>query len=89
MGFEPTTHCWASDFESDRWPIRLPSGSALSNVGRTPAALKFGTALSGLHAHHAARRVSLAGRLQRFCRKSTACRQGTSVTATTTSPALP
>ncbi len=25
MGFEPTTHCWASDFESDRWPIRLPS----------------------------------------------------------------
>jgi hypothetical protein len=25
MGFEPTTHCWASDFESDRWPVRLPS----------------------------------------------------------------
>ena len=25
MGFEPTTHCWASDFESDRWPIRLSS----------------------------------------------------------------
>lgn len=52
MGFEPTTHCWASDFESDRWPIRLPSESATndSNVGRTPAALKFGTALCGLHA---------------------------------------
>jgi hypothetical protein len=27
MGFEPTTHCWASDFESDRWPVRLSSGS--------------------------------------------------------------
>jgi hypothetical protein len=26
-GFEPQTHCWASDFESDRWPIRLPSVS--------------------------------------------------------------
>ena len=26
MGFEPTTPCGASDFESDRWPIRLPSG---------------------------------------------------------------
>ena len=25
MGFEPTIHCWTSDFESDRWPIRLPS----------------------------------------------------------------
>jgi hypothetical protein len=25
MGFEPTTHCWASDFESDRWPVRLSS----------------------------------------------------------------
>ena len=24
-GFEPSTHCWASDFESDRWPIRIPS----------------------------------------------------------------
>ncbi len=29
MGFEPTTHCWASDFESDRWPIRLPSEDEL------------------------------------------------------------
>jgi len=27
MGFEPTTPCGASDFESDRWPIRLPSSS--------------------------------------------------------------
>ena len=25
MGFEPTIHLWTSDFESDRWPIRLPS----------------------------------------------------------------
>ena len=25
MGFEPTTHFWAPDFESGRWPIRLPS----------------------------------------------------------------
>ena len=25
MGFEPTTPFGASDFESDRWPIRLPS----------------------------------------------------------------
>ena len=24
-GFEPSTHYWASDFESDRWPIRIPS----------------------------------------------------------------
>lgn len=30
MGFEPTTHCWASDFESDRWPIRLSSGIRLT-----------------------------------------------------------
>ena len=30
MGFEPTTHCWASDFESDRWPIRLPSSELKS-----------------------------------------------------------
>jgi hypothetical protein len=28
MGFEPTTPCGASDFESDRWPIRLPSSVA-------------------------------------------------------------
>ena len=27
MGFEPTIHLWTSDFESDRWPIRLPSES--------------------------------------------------------------
>ena len=27
MGFEPTIHFWTSDFESDRWPIRLPSES--------------------------------------------------------------
>src|SRR5690242_10874740 len=25
MGFEPTTPCGAPDFESGRWPIRLPS----------------------------------------------------------------
>ena len=25
MGFEPTTPFGASDVESDRWPIRLPS----------------------------------------------------------------
>ena len=50
MGFEPTTHFWASDFESDRWPIRLPSGSASLTVGRTLAALKFDIALCGLHA---------------------------------------
>ncbi len=30
MGFEPTTPCGASDFESDRWPIRLPSGVPLN-----------------------------------------------------------
>ena len=30
MGFEPTTHCWASDFESDRWPVRLSS----SDIGK-------------------------------------------------------
>lgn len=29
MGFEPTTGFPASDFESDRWPIRLPSGTGL------------------------------------------------------------
>jgi integrase len=28
MGFEPTTPFGASDFESDRWPIRLPSESS-------------------------------------------------------------
>lgn len=27
MGFEPTTPCGAPDFESGRWPIRLPSGT--------------------------------------------------------------
>ena len=37
MGFEPTTHCWASDFESDRWPIRLPSESAGPKVYRQSA----------------------------------------------------
>ena len=26
MGFEPTTPCGAPDFESGRWPVRLPSG---------------------------------------------------------------
>ena len=26
MGFEPTTPFGAPDFESGRWPIRLPSG---------------------------------------------------------------
>jgi hypothetical protein len=25
MGFEPTIHFWTPDFESGRWPIRLPS----------------------------------------------------------------
>jgi hypothetical protein len=25
MGFEPTTPCGAPDFESGRWPVRLPS----------------------------------------------------------------
>ncbi len=30
MGFEPTTPYGASDFESDRWPIRLPSGVQLA-----------------------------------------------------------
>ena len=30
MGFEPTIHFWTSDFESDRWPIRLPSEPALT-----------------------------------------------------------
>ena len=27
MGFEPTTPCGAPDFESGRWPVRLPSNS--------------------------------------------------------------
>ena len=89
MGFEPTTHCWASDFESDRWPIRLPSGSTPFNVGRTSAALKFGSALCGRQPCRATPTSRSGGRLQRFCRKGTACRQGTSVTATTTSPSLP
>ena len=37
MGFEPTTPCGAPDFESGRWPIRLPSGLLLAwtNFGPT------------------------------------------------------
>ncbi len=27
MGFEPTTPCGAPDFESGRWPVRLPSSA--------------------------------------------------------------
>ncbi len=41
MGFEPTIHLWTSDFESDRWPIRLPSEQASSNVEQLRQTLKF------------------------------------------------
>ena len=34
-GFEPSTHCWASDFESDRWPIRIPSEANFFKVYHT------------------------------------------------------
>ncbi len=66
MGFEPTTHCWASDFESDRWPIRLPSESLAPNVGRSVGALKF----SGIFPTLSGKRIDRGRRgrvgLQRF-----------------------
>ena len=36
MGFEPTTPCGASDFESDRWPIRLPSNDQAKSTPHSP-----------------------------------------------------
>jgi hypothetical protein len=66
MGFEPTTHCWASDFESDRWPIRLPSELLAPNVGRSVGALKF----SGIFPTVSGKRIDRGRRgrvgLQRF-----------------------
>ena len=39
MGFEPTTPFGASDFESDRWPIRLPSSDLkCTSPSRVPQA---------------------------------------------------
>jgi hypothetical protein len=32
MGFEPTIHFWTPDFESGRWPIRLPSSDGNERI---------------------------------------------------------
>ena len=41
MGFEPTTPCGAPDFESGRWPVRLPS-QILFKIYRPPVGLTTG-----------------------------------------------